>query len=158
MCVRAVNTCPFVFESVSDRYKTQEMCDKAVDSYAYALELAPERYKTQEICDNAVNTCFFLFNSVPDRYRTQKMCDEAVEDFLAALKLIPDWWFVTSKMLEKFHDSLLANNDILFFDEDFSKVTFYADKMGIPIVDLDKISLDDDTNFYEDDPDVRLLS
>ena len=48
------------------------------------------------------------------------MCNEVVDDCLGALKFIPDW-FVTSKVLEKFHSALLANDDILFFDEDFSK-------------------------------------
>ena len=33
MCIRAVNTCSFVFDSIPDRYKTQEMCIKAVDHY-----------------------------------------------------------------------------------------------------------------------------
>ena len=41
------------------------------------------------------------------------MCDEAVDDCLAALKFIPDW-FGTSKVLEKFHNAFLANDDILF--------------------------------------------
>ena len=53
-------------------------------------------------------------------------------------------------MLEKLHDSLLIN-DILFFAEDFSKVILCANEMGILGVDLDKINLDDDKNFYEDD-------
>ena len=55
---------------------------------------------------------------------------------------------------------LLANDDILFFDKGFSKVTFFANEMGILGVDLDKINLDDD--FYKDDPEttihVRLLA
>ena len=71
------------------------------------------------------------------------MCDGVVDDCLATLKFIPDC-LVTSKILEQFHDTLLANN-ILLFDEDFSKVTFFAN-------DLDKISLVDVNNFYEDDP------
>ena len=54
-------------------------------------------------------------------------------------------------MLEKFHDALLANGDILFFDEDFSKVTFFANEIGILGVDLDKINLDEYNNFNEDD-------
>ena len=29
--IRAVKTCSFVFNSVPDQYKTQEMCDKAVN-------------------------------------------------------------------------------------------------------------------------------
>ena len=54
-------------------------------------------------------------------------------------------------MLEKLHDSLLINDDILFFAEDLSKVILFANEMGILGVDLDKINLDDDKNFYEDD-------
>ena len=42
MCIRAVNTCSFVFDSVSDRYKTQEMYDIAVDDYSIALEFVPD--------------------------------------------------------------------------------------------------------------------
>ena len=30
MLVKAVDTCPFVFDSVPDQYKSQEMCDKVV--------------------------------------------------------------------------------------------------------------------------------
>ena len=66
----------------------------------------------------------------PYRYKTQNMCDEAVDDYLAALEFIPGL-FVTSKLLEKFHDALLTDDDIFFFDEDFSKVTFFANEMGI---------------------------
>ena len=50
-------------------------------------------------------------------------------------------------MLENFHNALLANDDILFYDEDFSKVIFFANKMSILGVDFDKINLDDDNNF-----------
>ena len=39
------------------------------------------------------------------------MSDEAVDGCLGTLKFIPDW-FVTSKILERFHD-LLANDDML---------------------------------------------
>ena len=31
MCDKAVGTCPFVFDPVSDQYKTQEMCYKVAD-------------------------------------------------------------------------------------------------------------------------------
>ena len=34
-----------------------------------------------------------------------------------------------------------------FFDKDPSKVTFFANEMGILGVDFDKINLDDDDNF-----------
>ena len=66
------------------------------------------------------------------------MCDEAVDDCLAALKFIP-YWFVTSKILEKFHHALLANPNIL--NEVFNKVIVFANQMGILAVDLDKLIL-----------------
>ena len=96
---------------------------------------------------------FFVFESVPNQYKTQEICDEAVDDYLVALKIISDW-FVTSKMLENFCDALLINDNILFFDEDFSKVKFLANKMGILGVDPVNINLDDDVNIYEDDPET----
>ena len=52
------------------------------------------------------------------------MCDKAFDDSIAALKFVPDW-LVTTKIFENFHDSLVANNDILSFYEDCSKVPFY---------------------------------
>ena len=38
---------------------------------------------------------------------------------------------------------------ILSFNEDFSKAKLFANKMGILGVDLEKMNLDDDNNFYE---------
>ena len=58
-----------------------------------------------------------------DRWKTQKMCDEAFDDSLSALNFVPDW-FITNKMIRKLHEALFANDDILFFDEDFGKITF----------------------------------
>ena len=102
----------------------------------------------------------FMLMYCPNRYKTQKMCDKAADDCLVALRLIPNW-FVTSRILEKFLHSLLAKDDIIFFDEDFSKVTF-DNEMGILGIDLDKINLDDDNSFDKDDPEtiihVRLLA
>ena len=72
---------------------------------------------------------------------------------MAALRSIPDW-FVTSKMLEKFHDAFNANDNILFFEEDFSKVKFFADQMGKLEVYLYKINFNYDNNFDEDDSDT----
>ena len=48
----------------------------------------------------------------PERYKTQTLSDEVVDDCLEALKLVRDW-FVTSKILEKFHNTLLTNDDII---------------------------------------------
>ena len=52
-------------------------------------------------------------------------------------------------MLENFYDALLANDDKLFSDEDFSKAIVFANKLDIFGVDLDKINLDVHNNFYE---------
>ena len=58
--------------------------------------------------------------------------------------------------------TLLANDNILFFDEDFSKVTIFAHEMSILSLDLDKINLDHESNFEEADPEniipVKLLA
>ena len=93
----------------------------------------------------------------PDRYKTQKMCKEAVDDCLGALKFISNW-FIINKMIERFHDALRANDDILFFNKDFHKVTFFANQVDILAVDLDKINLDDDNSFDEDDPILLFMS
>ena len=84
---------------------------------------------------------------------TQKICNEAVDDCLITLKFI-SVWFVTSKMLKKFYELLITDDDVLFCNEDFSKVSFYANQMDILGLCLDKINLNDDNNFYKDDPDI----
>ena len=73
---------------------------------------------------------------------------KCVMNCLAALKFILDWIFA-SKMFEKFHDDLFTNDDLLFFYEEFSKVTFFANEMDILGADLDKIILEDDDNFMK---------
>ena len=129
--------------------------NKAINTYP-KIQYFLECYKTREMCDKAVNICFTLFHSVFNQCKTQEMSGRVVsedpfmliycpdrcktQDCLAALTFIPDW-FVTIKMFEKYHDALLANDNILFFEEDFSKVTFFANEMGILGVDLDKLTL-----------------
>ena len=88
------------------------------------------------------------------------MCDKAVDDCLTALKFI-SYWFVTSKMLEKLDNALHANDDIVFCNEDFNKITIITNQRHMLPSDLDKINLNNNNNFYEDDSDsiiyVRLL-
>ena len=55
-------------------------------------------------------------------------------------------------MLEKLDDFLHANDDLLFYNEDLDKVTLFACQRHILPVDLDKINLDNNNNFREDDP------
>ena len=38
MCDKGIDTCPFVFDSVLDQYKTQEMCDKVVFKEPFMLK------------------------------------------------------------------------------------------------------------------------
>ena len=89
----------------------------------------------------------------PDKYKTQRMCDEVVDDSLAALTFVHDW-FVTSKIFERLDNTLHAKDDILFYNENFEKVTFIANQRHILAIDLDKINLDNDNNFDEDDRDT----
>ena len=154
MCNQAVDNYVHALEFVPECYKTQEMCDKAVNTYPSTIKFGLECHKIQEICDKADNRCFLYFIYCPYTCKTKRMCDEAVDDCLTALKFIPDW-FVTNKMLEKFHDAVNAKDDVIFFYENFIKVTFFAYEMAVLGVDLDKINLDSD-NFNEDDPDTLI--
>ena len=101
MCDKVVNRCFLVFDCISNQYKTQEMCDRVVSEYAFLI-------------------VYWL-----DKDKTRRIHDEPVDDCLAALEFIPAW-FVKSKMLGKSYKTLFANDDILFFNEDFDKVTFIA--------------------------------
>lgn len=56
-------------------------------------------------------------------------------------------------MLKNFHDSCSDNDNIFFFNENFSKVKFYANQLGIFGMDNNKTNFNDDNTFYEDDPD-----
>ena len=55
MCIRAINTCSFVFNSAPDQYETQEMCDKTVDNYSIALKFVLDKYKSKEMCDKIIS-------------------------------------------------------------------------------------------------------
>ena len=56
----------------------------------FLFDSIPDQYKTQEMCDRVVSGNPFFIVYCPDKYKTQKICDEAVHDSLAALKLISD--------------------------------------------------------------------
>ena len=76
----------------------------------------------------------------------------AIDDFQTALKFTLDW-FVTSKMIKNLHNVLFADDNVIFFDEDSSNVTFSSDEMGVLNVDPNNIKLDD-VNFHEDDLEI----
>ena len=135
------------------------MCDKAVNSYFFLFDSIPDWCKTQEMCDRAVSDYPFLIVYYPNKYISQKTCDEAVDDSLAAMKLIPDWFF-TSKMIKNLFTASYADENILYFNDDSGNVVFSCNEMGILNIDINNINLDN--NFDEDDPGtiilIRLLS
>ena len=49
MCYKAVNRCFFVFYSIPDWYKVQEMCDKVVSEDPFSLRYVPDQYKHEAI-------------------------------------------------------------------------------------------------------------
>ena len=125
----------FVFDSIHDRYKAQKMCDSAVSK----------------------NPFFIVY--CPDKCKTQRLCDKAVNGSLAALKLVPEW-FVTNKTIKKCFTGLYADENVLYFNQDFGNVVFSCNEIGVLNIDLNDINLD--TNFGEDDLDtiihIRLLA
>ena len=119
----------FVFDSIPDWYKTQEMCDRVVSEDPFLIVYCLDKCKIQRMFDETVDD--FLKVYCPGKYKTQRMCDGAVDDSLAAVKLIPDW-FVISKTIKKLYTALYADKNILYFDEDSGNVVFSCNEMGIP--------------------------
>ena len=61
-----------------------------------------------------------------DNYKTKQTCDE---DCLATLKVTPGS-FVTSKVIKELFTALYADENILYFKEDFSGVIFCCNGNG----------------------------
>ena len=76
------------------------MCDKSVNRCFFVFYSIPDQCKIQEICDTVVSEDPSLIVYCPDKYKTQRLCDEAVDECLAALELVPDW-FVNNEMIKK---------------------------------------------------------
>ena len=76
------------------------------------------------------------------------MFDEAVDDFIPTLNFVPDC-FVTSKIIKTFFTTFYADENILYFNEDFGNVVFHCNKMCILNIDPNNINLHN--NFDEDD-------
>ena len=87
-----------------------------------------------------------------DTYKTQNSCDKAVDDFQTALKFIPDWC-VISKMIGKLVTALYADDNIFYFNEDFSDVMIFCNEMGVLSVDLKNINFDE-INHDKNDPET----
>ena len=121
----------------------------------FVFDSIPDRYKTQEICERVVSEDPSLIVYCTDKYITQRLCDEAADDSLAALKLVPEW-FVTSKMIKKLYTASYADDSTLYFNEDStSNVVCSCNELGILNIDLNDINLGN--NFDEDDPDTIII-
>ena len=113
MCDKAVDTHSSTIKFVPECLMTQEMCDEVVNFF-FVFDSIPDWHKSQEMCNRVVSENLFLIVYCPDEYVTPEMCDEAVDDSLATLKHIPDW-FVTSKIIKKLFTALYADENILYF-------------------------------------------
>ena len=96
---KVVNTYFFVFDSIPDWYKTQEICDRVIMEDHFLIVYCLDKYVTV-----ATENPFLIVYCL-DKYVTQKICDEAVDGSLATLKLITDC-FVTNKMIKKLFTAL----------------------------------------------------
>ena len=64
-------------------------------------------------------------------------------------------------MIKKLLTALYADNNVLYFSEDFGNAVFFCNEMGILSIGINNVNLDD-TNFGKDDPEtiiqIRLLA
>ena len=74
------------------------------------------------------------------------MCDETADDCLTVAKFVLDW-FIASKIMLYF--PMVVYSFLMKI-----LVTSHFFVIDIPSVDLHKINLDCDNNFYEDDPET----
>ena len=106
----------------------------------FVFDFISDRYKTQEMCDRVVSEDPFLIIYWPGEYETQRMCDEAVDDSLAPLKRIFNW-FVTTKMIKKLFSALQADENVLYFSEDSGYIVFNCNGTGILNIELNNINI-----------------
>ena len=95
------------------------MCDQVVNVYFLVFDSIPDRYKTQQMRDRVVCEDSFLTLYYPDKYITQK----CVMKLFIIFKLISDW-FITSKMIKKLFTALYADENIPYFYEGSDNVVF----------------------------------
>ena len=96
------------------------MIKQLIDVF-FVFNSIPDQYKIQEMCDRVVFEDPFLIVYCPDKYKTQRMYDEAADN--TQLKLDHDW-FVTSKVIKKLFTALYTDENILYLNEDSGNVVF----------------------------------
>ena len=168
LCENVVFEDPLMLKPCHDRYKTQEICDKSADSYLLPLRFildwfvtdicpfvpysVPDRYMTQELCENVVFEDPLMLKPCHDRYKTQEICDKSADSYLLPLRFILDW-FATNKIIEKLDSAIFSGNYIAFADLDSVFVTFLRKDIGLNIIALENINLEND-NFDYCDPET----
>ena len=88
-CVIKLNY-PSTIKYVLDQYKTQEMCIRAVNTCSFVFDSVPNEYKTQEMCNNAVDNNLSTIKDVSDWWKAQELCDKAADDYSIAWEFFPD--------------------------------------------------------------------
>ena len=104
---------------------------------------------TQELCENVVFEDPLMLKPCHDRYNTQEICDKSADSYLLPLRFILDW-FVTNKIIEKLDSAVFSGNYIAFADLDFDFVTFLSRDIGLNIIVLENINLENDHFDYCD--------
>ena len=69
---KAVNTYPSTIKSVPECFMTQKMHDKVVIRCFFVFDSISDQYKTQEICATFVSEDRSLIICCSDKYKTQK--------------------------------------------------------------------------------------
>ena len=71
--------------------RLKKLCDKAVDTYPFVFDSVPYQYKTQEMCDKIVFKEPLILKYCLNGYsKTKKMSNKADDAFLPTLKFVPD--------------------------------------------------------------------
>ena len=70
MCNKAVDNYPHPLAFVPECLMTQDICDKAVNRF-FLFDSIPDLYKTQEMCCRVVSKNPFLIGCCPDKYLTK---------------------------------------------------------------------------------------
>ena len=88
---KTVDTSPSATQFVSEWYRTNKRGDKTVDICrfvfdSFVFDSVPDPYKTQEICDKVVSNEPSMLKYCLDSYKIQEMCNKAVDACLSALK------------------------------------------------------------------------
>ena len=69
-------------------FMTQEMRSTTGNKYLFVFDSISDQYKTQEMCTSAVSQDPSLIVYCPSKYITENMCDKAVYCSLATLKFL----------------------------------------------------------------------